>query len=50
MKTKTLINRALKHPELFTDGELQYIRMIKKLRKEQKAKEKAQNPKSDYLK
>jgi len=49
MKTSKLIKRALNHPELFTEGELTYLKLMKKLRKEQKAKKKQSNPESDYL-
>ena len=56
MKTKELLKRALKHPELFTPGELDYFRLMKKQRKLQKAKEeaakkaaKAEANSSDYL-
>ena len=56
MKTKELLKRALKNPELFTEGELQYFQLVKrqrKLRKKQqkaeaKAKEAEENQ-SDYL-
>lgn len=44
LKTKKLIKRALKHPELFTHAELTYFKMMKKADKKPKA------PKSDYLK
>tara|TARA_R110001592_G_scaffold221327_4_gene476117 strand:+ start:646 stop:819 length:174 start_codon:yes stop_codon:yes gene_type:complete len=36
LKTKKLIKRALKHPELFTEGEVQYFELVKKERKERK--------------
>ena len=39
MKTKELIKRALKHPELFTEGELDYFKLIKRERKQQKDKQ-----------
>ena len=36
MKTKKIIKQALKHPELYTPGELDYFRLMKKARKEAK--------------
>ena len=47
LKTKDIIKRALKHPDLFSEGEIQYFQLMKQLRKQQK---KNQAPKSDYLK
>ena len=47
MKTKELLKRALKKPELFTEAELSYFRLIKKQRQQKK---KDKKPKSDYLK
>lgn len=47
MKTKEIIKRALKHPELFTEGELRYFSFMQKLRKEKKRAEKLAQ--SDYL-
>jgi len=47
MKTKELIKRALRRPELFTEGELLYLKMVKKHKKQ--LKKKAKKPKSDYL-
>ena len=47
LKTKQLIKRALKHPELFTEGEVRYFEMLKKARKEKKKANK--QTKSDYL-
>ena len=38
MKTKKAIKYILKHPDLFTQGELEYVRMIKKERKVLKKK------------
>ena len=43
MKTKELIKRALKHPELFTPGELDYFKLIKKQKKIQKDKQNSSN-------
>jgi hypothetical protein len=43
MKTKELIKRALKHPELFTPGELDYFKLIKRQRKIQKDKQNSSN-------
>jgi len=48
LKTKQIIKRALKHPELFTEGELTYFKLLKKHRKQQKKQDKKNN--SDYLK
>ena len=42
MKMKELLKRALKHPELFTDGELQYFELVKRQRKLQKKQKKAE--------
>jgi hypothetical protein len=47
MKTKEIIKRALQHPELFTEGELQYFSKMKELRKQRKREEKQSQ--SDYL-
>ena len=44
LKTKDIIKRALKNPELFTEAELLYFRKIDKERKDKKL------AKSDYLK
>jgi len=43
MKTKELIKRALKHPDLFTEGELNYFKLIKKQKKLQKDKQNSSN-------
>ena len=43
MKTKKAIKKALKHPELYSDAELDYFRLMKKARKEYKAKQKVHN-------
>ena len=48
MKTKELLKRALKKPELFTEAELLYFKLMKKEQKELKKSKKPQ--KSDYLK
>jgi hypothetical protein len=51
-KKHDLAKRALKHPELFTEGELNYFRLWLRAR-EQKKKEKKELEKlerSDYLK
>ena len=47
LKTKQIIKRALKHPELFTEGELNYFKLLKEHRKQKKQDKKSQ---SDYLK
>lgn len=39
-KTKKLVKEALKHPELYTEGDLMYFRMWLKLRKERKERKK----------
>lgn len=51
MKTKKLIKRALKRPELFTEGELHYFKLMERQRKLNKKKQKAEAAKqqSDYL-
>mgnify|MGYP003636749087 CR=1 len=50
MKTNKLLKRALKHPELFTEAELSYFRLVRRKRKEEKkAKAKAKKPESDFL-
>ena len=41
MKIKELLKRALKHPELFTEGELMYFRRVQKQRKLEKKQEEA---------
>ena len=43
-KTKKLIKRALKQPELYSPAELQYMQMIQKARKLAKQAAKAENP------
>lgn len=48
LKTKQIIKRALKHPELFTEGELAYFKLLRETRKQQKKKDKKNQ--SDYLK
>jgi hypothetical protein len=40
MKTKKAIKYILKHPDLFTDGELVYVELLKKARKETKLRKK----------
>lgn len=40
MKTKKAIKYILKHPDLFTEGELAYVELIKKARKETKLRKK----------
>jgi len=42
MKTKKLIKKALKNPDLYTEAELTYLRKMKQLRKEEKALKKSQ--------
>ncbi len=36
MKTKKIIKQALKQPELYTEAELAYIRLVKRERKAKK--------------
>ena len=36
MKTKKIIKQALKQPELYTEAELAYLRLVKKARKAKK--------------
>ena len=48
LETKHIIKRALKHPELFTEGELSYFQLLKEHRKKQKKEDKKKR--SDYLK
>jgi len=40
MKTKKAIKYILKHPDLFTEGELVYVELLKKARKETKLRKK----------
>jgi len=40
MKTKKIIKQALKQPELYTEAELAYIRLVKKERKAKKQEKK----------
>jgi hypothetical protein len=40
MKTKKIIKQALKQPELYTEGELAYIRLVKRERKAKKQEKK----------
>ena len=56
MKMKELLKRALKHPELFTEGELMYFRRVQRDRKLAKKQEevakkeaKAKANKTDFL-
>ena len=44
MKTKKIIKQALKQPELYTEAELAYIRLVKR---ERKAKKLAKKVRSD---
>jgi hypothetical protein len=48
MKTKELIKRALKHPDLYTNAELKYFKLFKKQQKAQKKAEKEKE--SNHLK
>lgn len=42
MKTKKAIKYIIKHPELFSDGDLQYAKLLKKQRDLKKQNEKCQ--------
>ncbi len=42
MKTKELLKRALKNPDLFTEAELKYFRMVQEKRKTAKKESKRQ--------
>ena len=42
MKTKQIIKFALNHPDLFTQGELDYFSLIKRTRKARKKSKKNQ--------
>ena len=44
MKTKKAIKYILKHPELFTEGELMYVEKIKRERKQHKIQSKSNEP------
>ena len=52
MKTKELLKRALKNPDLFTEAELKYFRMVQEKRKTAKKESKRlyKENESDYLK
>ena len=47
MKTKKIIKQALKQPELYTEAELAYIRLVKKERKAKKQEKKIRRDDSD---
>jgi hypothetical protein len=47
MKTKKAIKYIIKHPELFTDGDLKYARLIKKQRDLKKQNGKCQTDLKD---
>ena len=44
MKTKKIIKQALKQPELYTEAELAYLRLVKR---ERKAKKQAKKVRSE---
>ena len=44
MKTKKIIKRALKHPELYTEAELAYMKLVKQERKRLKLVRKENQP------
>lgn len=52
MKTKELLKRALKNPDLFTEAELKFFRMVQEKRKAAKKEVKRlyKENESDYLK
>ena len=39
-KTKKIIKKALKNPELYTDSEIQYFELVKRTRKSEKKRRK----------
>ena len=45
MKTKHAIKYGLKHPELFSQAELDYFRLVKKARDDYKKKQKVHSDK-----
>ena len=47
MKTKKAIKYILKHPELFTEGEMMYAERVKKERKQIKLQKKYESSKTD---
>jgi hypothetical protein len=47
MKTKKIIKQALKQPELYTEAELAYIRLVKKERKAKKQEKKVRQDDAD---
>ena len=47
MKTKKAIKYILKHPELFTEGEMMYAERVKRERKQLKLKKKYESSKTD---
>ena len=47
MKTKQAIKYILKHPELFTEGELSYVKRVKEERKLRKLKKKHESSESN---
>ena len=47
MKTKKAIKYIIKHPELFTDGDLQYAKLLKKRRDLKKKNGKCQTDLKD---
>ena len=47
MKTKKIIKQALKQPELYTEAELAYIRLVKRERKAKKLAKKVRLEEAD---
>ena len=47
MKTKKIIKQALKQPELYTEAELAYIRLVKRERKAKKLAKKVRQDEAD---
>jgi|OM-RGC.v1.038776784 hypothetical protein len=43
MSTKKIIKKAKKHPELFSPAEISYFKLIRKLEKQEKQKQKQSN-------
>ena len=47
MKTKKIIKQALKQPELYTEAELAYLRLVKRERKAKKLAKKVRQDDAD---
>ena len=44
-KTKKIIKKALKNPELYSDSEIQYFELVKRARKSEKKRRKSEKQK-----